>query len=188
MKKVAITVTITIFTILISGNILFSTFYNRSTEQAQMSASLTSWQLNYEQTIQYIKEHEGFNKGYAYTCSAGYTTIGHGHIVKKGEVFLYQITPEQADDLLRKDFNKAIELCEKYTDLKGTKKLAIAHFIFAKGIGNFLRSNLKKCIEERKPIKNEILKWCVYYKPDGTKVKSEYSYKIRMWELEMYNK
>ena len=187
MKKIAITITITIFTILISGNFLYSTFQDRSSEQAQMSESLTSWELNYEQAIQYIKEHEGFNKGYAYTCSAGYTTIGHGHIVKKGEVFPYQITAKQADELLRKDFNKAIELCEKYTDLKGAKKIAIAHFIFSKGIGSFLRSNLRKNIEAGKPIDKEIVKWCVYIKADGTKVRSEHSYKIRMWELEMYN-
>ena len=188
MKKIALTIIISIISIILSGNVLYSTFVERTYQQAKMRESLTSWEVNYELTILFIKEHEGFNKGYSYNCPAGHRTIGYGHIVKKGEVFPYRISQEEAEELLRKDFNAAIQLCEKYTDLTGTKKLAIAHFIYAKGIGNFLRSGLKRSIENDKPIEKEILKWCVFYKPDGTKVRSKYSYKIRQWELEMYNK
>ena len=190
MKKTVITIIISILILFsfFTGNVLYSTFFERSPEQTQMRETLTAWDMNYEMVIQYIKEHEGFNDGNKYSCPAGYQTIGYGHLIKKGEVFPYNITEQQADEILRRDFDKAIELCEIHTDLTGTKKLAIAHFIFAKGIGNFLRSTLKKCIDNNKPIDNEILKWCHYFKPDGTKIKSNYSYKIRQWELELYNK
>lgn len=146
------------------------------------------WEINYNATIEYIKDHEGFNGGKAYRCTAGYLTIGYGHVVKEGEYFEGNvISPEAADRLLREDFNTSIELVEKFTDLKGNKKLAIAHFVFSKGIGNFLRSTLKKKIDNGEPIDDEILKWCYYTTPNGKKIKSEYSYKIRQWELEMYN-
>jgi len=150
---------------------------------------LQTWEINYEQTIQYIKEHEGFNKGRAYRCAAGYTTIGHGHVVKKGEVFPSRMTLEQANQLVRRDFDKALELVEMYTpELEGGQKLAIAHFVFAKGIGNYLRSTLKKKVENNEPIDDEIIKWCYYKNTKGENIRSEYSYKIRLWELEMYNR
>lgn len=187
MKKIVLTIVVIILNFFISGSILYSTLFNGSEKQEQIKTEVTNWDLYYEATIQYIKEHEGFNNGYAYHCAAGYKTIGYGHVIKEGEVFPDRITEEQADELLRKDFETALKLVEANTDLEGNQKLAIAHFIFAKGIGNFLRSTLKKCIDNGEPIDEEILKWCYYTKPDGTKVKSEYSYNIRLWELEMYN-
>ena len=190
MKKAFLTIIITVLILFtfFAGNVLYSTFFVRTAEQTQMQETLSAWNMNYEIVIQYIKEHESFNEGYKYNCPAGYPTIGYGHLIKKGEVFPYKITEVQAEEILRNDFDKAIELCEKYTDLSGNKKLAIAHFIYAKGIGSFLRSSLKKSIENNEPIDNEILKWCYYYRPDGTKIKSNYSYKTRQWELELYNK
>ena len=199
MKTISLTIIITIINIVFSGNIFVSQkniqSVNVNSNSTQQCLEIRMERLikreysdNYELTIEFIKEHEGFNKGFAYTCLAGYRTIGHGHMIKKGEVFPNRISAERADKLLRKDFDKAIELCEMYSDVTGSKKLAIAHFIFAKGIGNYLRSELKNCVDNEQPIEEEILKWCVYYKLDGTKIRSNYSYKIRVWELEMYNK
>ena len=197
MKTISLTIIITIINIVFSGNIFFS---NKNTQPINLNSRQKSLEIrmesinereyaeNYELTIEFIKNHEGFNNGFAYTCPAGHRTIGHGHVVKKGEVFPNQISCERADKLLRKDFDKAIKLCEMYSEVTGNKKLAIAHFIFAKGIGSYLRSELKNHVDNNLPIENEILKWCVYYKPDGTKIRSNYSYKIRVWELEMYNK
>ncbi len=109
-------------------------------------------------------------------------------MVLKTDSFPAQITQQEADRLLRKDFNKAIRAAERLTDLTGNKKIAVAHFIFAKGVGRFMRSNLRQMVNNHQPIDNEILKWCYYTKPNGTKVKSEYSYRIRVWELEMYKR
>jgi GH24 family phage-related lysozyme (muramidase) len=188
MKKFTLTILLVALNFIIANNILYSTLFEGDTKQEQVREEIIDWNFNYEATIQYIKEHEGFNKGYAYYCAGGYKTIGYGHVIKTGEDFPSQITADQADELLRKDFNNALELVEINTDLLGTKKLAIAHFVFAKGIGNYLRSGLKNCIDNDLPIEEEILKWCYYSKPDGKKIKSDYSYNIRLWELEMYNK
>lgn len=188
MKKITLTILILTLSYIFSNNTLYSRIINGNNFQEKVKVEILNWNFNYEATIQYIKEHEGFNKGYAYYCVAGYQTIGYGHLIQEGESFPYRLTKKQADNLLREDFNKALELVEKNTELTGTKKLAIAHFVFTKGIGSFLNSSLKKCIDNNLPVDEELLKWCYYTKPDGTKIRSDYAYKIRLWELEMYNK
>lgn len=99
-----------------------------------------------------------------------------------------KITQAQADSILRVDFNKALRACDRVTSLRGTKRLAIAHFIFAKGIGSFNRSNVKQKILAGEDIEEEILEWCTYRGRDGKTYHSEYSKNIRKWELEMYNR
>lgn len=187
MKRVVTLLIVVPMYVLLTSNVLYSTRIKGNEVQEKALKEMQEWKFNYESTIWFIKQHEGFAGGKAYTCAAGYRTIGYGHVIKKGEYFPGgRISREDADILVRKDFDKALELCDMYTNLKGTKRLAIAHFIFAKGIGNFLRSTLRKKIEKGEPIEEEILKWCVYRKPDGTKVRSKYSYNIRLWELDMY--
>jgi len=145
-----------------------------------------NWNEEYEKTIEFIKKHEGFANGKVYVCAAGYKTIGYGHKLLPGENFT-QITEKQADSLLRVDFNKALRALDRNITLTGAQRLAMAHFVFAKGIGSFNRSTLKKKILNNESIDNEITKWCYYTNPKGEKVKSEYLLKIRKWELEMYN-
>ncbi len=188
MKKIIMFFIISPLFLAFSGNVLYSTLFEGNTIQENVLADTREWEFNYEATIWYIKQHEGFNNGYAYVCDAGYKTIGYGHVVKPSENFMNdRITKSQADSLLRLDFNQSIALVEKYTSLTGSKKLAIAHFVYSKGIGNFLRSRLKQKIDNNEPIDNEILKWCFYQTPDGRTIKSSYSFKIRQWELQMYN-
>ncbi len=148
--------------------------------------SPNKWNDNYELTIEYIKKHEGFAGGKPYICPGGYKTIGYGHVIKKNEIFT-QLTKQQADSLLRSDFNKALRLVEKTTDLKGSKKLAIAHFVFTRGIGTFLRSPLKKLVDEDLPIEKEILKMCYYRNRTGKLIRSQHAFNIRTWEVNMYN-
>lgn len=141
----------------------------------------------YEQTIAFIKEHEGFAGGREYECAAGYRTIGYGHVIKQNEIFAERISKKEADRLLRKDFDKALQLAKKHTNnLNDNQLFAIAHFIFAKGVGNFLRSRIKIMIDNGESPIEEFGKWCKYRKPDGTIVKSEYSMNIRKWEAAMY--
>lgn len=187
MKKIILTIAILVVSFIFKENILYSTLFNGDAQQEQVKEDLRFWNFYYEATIKYIKEHEGFNKGYAYTCPAGYLTIGYGHVIKDNESFPCRLTEAQGDALVRKDFDAALKLAETNTDLTGTQKLAIAHFIFAKGIGSFLRSGLKEAIDNNIPIEEEILKWCYFTKADGKKVKSDYAYNIRKWELDLYN-
>jgi len=145
-----------------------------------------NWNKEYEKTLQYIKDHEGFANGKAYTCPGGHRTIGYGHIILENEHFT-EITEQQADSILRVDFNKSLRALDANIKLDGSKRLAMAHFVFAKGIGSFNRSTLKKKILSNERIDNEIKKWCYYTNAKGEKVKSQHAYNIRSWELSMYN-
>lgn len=147
------------------------------------------FEKGYEEAIQFIKDHEGFAGGNLYSCPAGHPTIGYGHVILPTDTFHSgTISLETADKLVRNDFDKAVRAVERETDLTGYKKIAIAHFIFAKGIGNFNRSTLKQLILEDKPIDDELKKWCNYRNTKGEWVRSKYAYKIRLWEIEMYNR
>jgi GH24 family phage-related lysozyme (muramidase) len=156
-------------------------------EEVFVTNPLTEWNNDYEKTIQYIKEHEGYAGGKPYICPGGYTTIGYGHIIMKGESFI-QLTKSQADSLLRVDFNKALNAVERTVNLKGAKKLAIAHFVFTRGIGTFIKSPLKEMVENGENIDKEIVKWCYYRNIKGERVRSQHAFNIRNWELEMYKK
>ncbi len=146
------------------------------------------FEKGYEEAIDFIKEHEGFANGEIYYDAAGNRTIGYGHLIKAGEEFPEKITKAEAENLLRKDFDRAIWHVENSTNLKGYKKIAMAHFIYARGVGNFLRSNLRKKIANNEPIEDELLRWVYYRNPGGELVESSYIKKIRLWEVEMYNR
>ena len=114
-------------------------------------------------------------------------TIGYGHVIKPHEEFGEKISKHQADLLLRKDFNKCVALAEKHSEnLSYNRLLAVAHFIYAKGIGRYLRSGLKKKIDNNEDPETEFLKWCKYHTQDGKIVNSKYSLKIRKWEISMF--
>lgn len=166
-----------------------ATAYTDNKDEDEEFLGEYQFQKGYEEAIEQIKIHEGFANGKMYECVAGYKTIGYGHVVLPTDTFESQtISRETAERLLRKDFDKAVRAVERVTDLKGYKKIAIAHFVFAKGIGNFSRSTLKQLIEKGKPIDDELKKWCYYRNTRGEMVRSEWSYKIRLWEIEMYNR
>jgi len=155
-------------------------------KSADMVPEYFNWKENYEKTINYIKKHEGFNDGKPYQDVGGTLTIGYGHVVLGTDSFPEQMSQSQAEKLLRSDFNKALKFVEDNTDLKDNKRLAIAHFIFAVGVGNYLKSKLPQLIKERKPIDGEILKWGSFSTPSGKKIKSKYALDIRKWELKLY--
>lgn len=164
--------------------------YPETQKSEKNFVSKYQFEEGYEEAIRFIKEHEGFAGGKMYVDVAGIKTIGYGHVVLATDTFTGKISKRTADRLVRQDFDKAIRAIERETNLTGYKKIAMAHFVFAKGIGNFLRSNLKKMIDEdeNKSIDEELKKWCYYRSPKGHMVRSEYSYNIRLWEIEMYNK
>ena len=145
---------------------------------------------NYESVIDFIKAHEGYAGGKEYVCVSGRRTIGYGHVIKKGEKFPEKITKEFADSLLRDDFSRAYDLATKYTpQLKGSRKLAVAHFIYSKGITAFLKRSLRKAIKKDAPVDGEFSKWCYYtdYKT-GAKIYSKVGAGIQRWENAMWQK
>jgi len=146
------------------------------------------WEKAYKETLEFIKKHEGWNNGHAYYDVCGIKTIGYGHVITKHDKLPAKITQAQADSLLKLDFNKALRACDRVTSLRGNKRLAIAHFIFAKGIGSFNRSKVKEKVLTGENIENEILEWCTYRAKNGKTHRSEYSYNIRKWEAQMYNR
>ncbi len=146
------------------------------------------FEKGYEEAIEFIKTHEGFAGGKAYYDAAGIKTIGYGHVIAPGEKFPERITKKQAENLLRKDFDKAVKAAGRETNVKGYKKIVVAHFIYAKGIGNFLKSNFRKKVLAGKPVDNELKKWCYYRNSKGKPVRSQYIYNIRLWEIKMYNR
>lgn len=146
------------------------------------------FEKGYEEAIRFIKDHEGFAGGRQYYDAAGVRTIGYGHRIKSGEHFPERITEKEAENLLRKDFDKAVWYAERETDVTGYKKIVVAHFIYAKGIGNFMKSDFRKKVMAGESVDDELKKWCYYRNPEGELVRSNYIYKIRLWEIEMYNR
>jgi lysozyme len=147
------------------------------------------FEKGYEEAIMFIKDHEGYNAGYSYIDVSGIHTIGYGHVLTEGETFNEPISQKEAEELLRRDFDKAVRAVERETELEGYQKIAIAHFVFAKGIGTFLKSSLKKRIEQNEPIDDELDRWCYYRSAKtGKLVRSEHSANIREWEAEMFGR
>lgn len=155
--------------------------YNSTLEESEKQ--------NYEKAINFIKAHEGYADGKAYTCVSGHRTIGYGHVIAADEEFPEQLSLEEADKLLREDVDKARKMAHKlYPEIKGSRKIAIIHFIYSKGIGAFLKSGLKKQIDANGDVDGEFAKWC-YYKnaKTGNKVYSKVAARIQNWETEMWH-
>lgn len=148
------------------------------------------WIRNYEEALEFIKSHEGFNEGKEYICPGGERTIGYGHVISdKDPDFGGQITKAQAENLLRKDFARLMKTAKSYTNLEGSKLIAVTHFIYAKGIGRFLRSNLRNCIinNDSLMIEKEFKKWVYYTDPKtGKKIRSKVAENVCNWEANMF--
>lgn len=143
------------------------------------------WNAAYDLLVDTLKWHEGY-RAVPYYCMAGVLTIGHGHTYKKGEHFDLPMSRETADSLLRADLNAAINYVKRTTNLEHTQLLAIGHFVYALGSGNFSKSTLKKRIIADQPIDREIVKW-VHIRTKKGFVKSKYLHASRVMELNLYN-
>lgn len=121
-----------------------------------------------KKAIDLIKEFERLYLE-AYLCPAGVWTIGWGHTkgVKKG----MQITEEQAEELLRKDMQDAIDVVEMLSvDLTENQYNALVSFVFNIGGSAFAKSTIRRKIlanPNDKNIKDEFMRW-VY--ADGKKL------------------
>ena len=162
-----------------------------SSNSSNKNLKIKTEKLNnyYVNVLNFIKKHEGFVDS-IYFCPGGHRTIGYGHLITKNDTFTNnsKIDTIIANKLLINDYNTALKLTTIYApQLSGNKRLAIAHFIFAKGIGIYLNSELKYYIDNQLPIDSILLTYC-YYTKNNERIFSEYSLNIRKWELEMFKK
>lgn len=136
----------------------------------------------YKEVIEDLKKNEGLRLK-PYYCPSNHLTIGYGHLIKRGESFT-AITKKEAETLLKRDFEKRLNLISD--TLTYNKRLAIAHFVFNVGIGNYKRSTLYKQIQANKPIDKEIIKWC-HYRKGNRFIKSKWMLNSRKFELSLFN-
>lgn len=110
--------------------------------------------------INLIKYSEGFYPK-AYICSAGYLTIGYGHLVKKGEPLF--ITEEQAEEYLKKDLLVAQRSVCRLINVPLTDNQydALVSWTFNLGGGALQRSTLRMKLNrfEYHEVPGEIRKW-----------------------------
>lgn len=108
-----------------------------------------------------IKQFEGFSAT-PYKDVVGKSTIGYGHLIKKGEAFT-RVSIEQATELLKEDCAIA-ETCVNTnvkTNLNQNQFDALVSFVYNLGCGAFKASTLLKDLNrgEFEKASNEFHKW-----------------------------
>jgi len=106
--------------------------------------------------LDFIARHEGYS-GQIYNDSAGYPTIGYGHLIKPGEDFSGGITQQQASDLLAQDTKIAVDAVNnKVTaELSQTQFDAVVDFTYNLGGGALSQSTLLKNINAGREVVQE---------------------------------
>ena len=110
-----------------------------------------------------IKEFEGCNL-HPYKDSAGFWTIGYGHLILPHENFDGGIALQEAEELLRDDMASAVKsVCKLITrPLNDNQYAALCSFTFNLGGGTLQRSTLrKKCNRgDDDELPPEFMKYC----------------------------
>ncbi len=111
--------------------------------------------------IELIKQFEGFSSN-VYLDSAGYKTIGYGHMLKKGEDFI-EISVSQAEALLLSDIKWAEDSVNRNVSVPISQNQldALTSFTYNVGSGALQRSTLRRKLNRYSynEIPNEILRW-----------------------------
>lgn len=110
--------------------------------------------------IELIKKHEGLRLD-PYQDVAGYWTVGYGHLITDGD--MKSISPDEAEDYLRKDLEKA-EKCVingVKTPLSQAEFDALVSFVFNVGCQAFRNSTMLKLINrgEMDDAADQFLRW-----------------------------
>lgn len=97
--------------------------------------------------LQFIRQWEGF-RGRIYIDPAGYATVGFGHLVKPDEVYVHELTYEDALTLLRSDvYTVEQALREEVTvPLNAHRFDALASWTFNVGVGAMASSTLLRLV------------------------------------------
>tara|TARA_R110000744_G_scaffold7342_3_gene25319 strand:+ start:9282 stop:9965 length:684 start_codon:yes stop_codon:yes gene_type:complete len=134
--------------------------------------------------IAHMKKYEALGKT-RYLDNDGSVTIGYGHHILRGEHFANIITEDEADKLLRADFDNYIGFAKKYTDIY-SEQLALGMFMYNIGETKFKKSTLRKLVGEKLSIDNEIVKW-KHFTYKGRKRTSKGLLERREFERSIYN-
>ena len=98
-----------------------------------------------------------------YKDSAGYPTIGTGHLIRKGEDFSAGLTTEQAQDLLQKDLVRFEAVVNEKVTVALTQNQydALVSFAFNVGDGAFRSSTLLKRLNagDYTAVPDQLMKW-----------------------------
>ena len=147
---------------------------------------------------EYIKSHEGLSLNPMY-CEGNKLSIGYGHVILKKENWMRNgITQEDAENILYEDLDKVEKAVEELLnkdsiELSSSQKIAIIHFVYSLGIGNFKKSSLYKTIKVKtkrgeklsEEDKQLFYMWNVIRTKKGIK-KSNYLLKMRQWEVNKF--
>jgi len=100
--------------------------------------------------IDLIKRFEGFSAT-VYICTAGYPTIGYGHLVREAERYEQGITEAAAEALLRRDVQAAEKAVLRLIDVPLTDGQfdALVSFTFNLGAGALQRSTLRRMVNRQ---------------------------------------
>lgn len=115
--------------------------------------------------IQATQLVEGFEryKQYPYLDAVKISTVGYGHVIRKGEDFSAGLSEEAATELMRKDMLKAVRsvLSLISVPLTDNQYAALLSFTFNLGGGALQRSTLRRKINrgEYEDVPDEFLKW-----------------------------
>lgn len=103
--------------------------------------------------LAFIQRHEGYSAT-IYGDSAGYPTIGYGHLIKTGEDFSAGITREQASELLLQDTKTAVDAVNAKVTINLTQSQfdALVDFTYNLGAGALNRSTLLKHLNSGMPV------------------------------------
>jgi lysozyme len=103
--------------------------------------------------LTFIQYHEGYGAA-IYEDSAGYPTIGYGHLIKPGEDFSNGITPDQASQLLAQDTKTAVDAVNAKVTISLTQSQfdALVDFTYNLGAGALHRSTLLKNLNSGIPV------------------------------------
>ena len=111
-----------------------------------------------------IKQFEGFS-AVPYLCTAGYLTVGYGHLVKtqEKERFAAGISEQDAQSMLQVDVGVAERAVLRLITVPLTDAQfdALVSFTFNLGAGALQRSSLRRKVnrEEHADVPAEFMKW-----------------------------
>ncbi len=115
-----------------------------------------------ENGLNLIKQFEGFSST-VYICSAGYSIIGFGHVLRPGEHFDDGIDKQQAELLLRRDVQVAERAVLRLINVPLTDGQfdALVSFTFNLGAGALQRSTLRCKVnrEEHAEVPAKFVRW-----------------------------
>jgi len=99
--------------------------------------------------IDLIKQFEGFS-AYPYNDSAGLPTIGYGHLILAGEAFPHDLSIEEAEIILFRDAQAAMDAVNSLVDvpLSQSQFNALVSLVYNIGAGAFSRSTLLKWLND----------------------------------------